>query len=191
MQRRLFFWMNKISILKMVYVVTGGPGFGKSTVIDLLEKQGFPVCQEGARSILSAETTPILTSRERAMPLDFERTIADWRLNFLLSIQSETIAFSDRGLPDQIAYSWYKKKNPSDFIEGLVDKHRYASVVFVTPPWKAIYGMDDIRQEHFSEASKIHDYILAAYLKYGYKIVNLPLVNPDERVRFILNFLYI
>jgi predicted ATPase len=175
----------------MVYVITGGPGFGKSTIIDLLEKQGYPVCQEGARSILSAESKSATAVRERVMPPDFERTIADWRLRFLLSVQSGTIAFSDRGLPDQIAYSWYKKKIPSAFIEELVVKYHYAPTVFVTPPWEEIYGRDDARQESFEEALQIHDHILKAYLKYGYKIVNLPLANPDARVRFILNFLYI
>ncbi len=175
----------------MVYVITGGPGFGKSTVIDLLGKQGFPVCLEGARSILSKESERIVDVRERVIPPDFERTIADWRLNFLLSVQTGTIAFSDRGLPDQIAYSWYKKKIPSAFIEELVARHHYAPTVFVAPPWEEIYGRDDIRQEGFEEALQIHDHILKAYLKYGYKIVNLPLVNPEARVQFILNFLYI
>jgi predicted ATPase len=38
----------------MVYVVTGGPGFGKTTVINHLASLGFSVGTEQAREVLSS-----------------------------------------------------------------------------------------------------------------------------------------
>jgi len=110
-------------------------------------------------------------------------------MSFLQSVSQDIMAFSDRGIPDQIAYSWVKGKEPSPFIEEIACTNRYASFVFVTPPWKEIFIQDEIRKENFDEAVKIHWQIVKAYLKYNYKIIELPLVNPEMRVKFILNFL--
>ncbi len=173
----------------MVYVITGGPGFGKTTVLNRLEEKGFPVCSENAREVLSSQGR----SEDRVgipeVPEGFERIMALWRLNFLQSIEKGTIAFSDRGLPDQVAYSWYKNKIPSDYIEEKALAERYAQHVFVTPPWKDIYVQDEIRKENFDEACMIHSCILKSYRKYGYETIDLPLTSPEQRVRFILNFL--
>ncbi len=166
----------------MVYVITGGPGFGKTTLVKLLADRHFPVCQENARSLLT-------TGGKFNIPADFERTVATYRANFLQQTDSSVIAFSDRGLPDQVGYSKYKKREPSFFLEEMVKANRYASTVFNTPPWKEIYVKDQIRQENFDQAVAIHDEIVKAYLQYHYKIINLPLVNPEERVQFLLNFL--
>jgi len=173
----------------MVYVITGGPGFGKTTIINLLAKRNFPVCEEGARGLLQKHSEANVQGGADHLPLDFEKRVAYERLRFLNEAGIYTIAFSDRGLPDQIAYSWYKKKQPSSFLEEVVLTNRYAPQVFVTPPWEEIFTQDGIRRENFEEALLIHEQIVKAYLKYRYKIVNLPKTNSEMRVEFILNFL--
>jgi predicted ATPase len=173
----------------MVYVITGGPGFGKTTVINLLKEKGLPVCEEGARDLISPTANLDQNNGNLRIPLDFEKKIAFRRIEFLESIEYNAIAFSDRGLPDQIAYSWYKNKIPSQFIEEAVRINRYAPVVFVTPLWETVFKGDDIRKESFTDASEIHGYILSAYQKYGYEMIDLPFVSPELRVEFILNFL--
>ena len=173
----------------MVYVITGGPGFGKTTLIKLLEDRGFSVCQENARSMLIPLFNEDGSANGISLPPDFEKIVATERVNFLNAIKPDQIAFADRGLPDQIAYSWFKKKKPSPFLDELVLANRYAPFVFVAPPWQEIYQTDEIRQEGFGEACEIHQQIVNAYLNYGYKNVNLPLANPEARVKFILSFL--
>ncbi len=173
----------------MVYIITGGPGFGKTTLIDRLRDLGYLVCPESARAFLTSEAKDGKTDLKDIFPPDFERAVASRRLNFLNENPEDVTAFSDRGLPDQIAYSWHKKKVPSSFIEELVAKNKYASCVFITPPWEEIFIRDEIRKEDFKEAVEIHEQIIKAYLKYNYRIINLPQVNPEARVKFILNFL--
>jgi predicted ATPase len=173
----------------MVYIITGGPGFGKTTLVDKLGSLGFPVCPENARSFLSLNANDGKVDINVKPPSDFEKDVAYTRLNFLREMPENITAFSDRGLPDQIAYSWHKNKVPSSFIMELTTENRYAPFVFVTPPWKEIYIQDEIRREVFKEAVEIHEQIIKAYLKFEYKIINLPMLNTEARVKFILNFL--
>ncbi len=175
----------------MVYVITGGPGFGKTSIIDLLEKAGFPVCSEGARALMPPESKQMENLDSMQIPTDFERKISFHRIDFLQSIAPETIAFSDRGLPDQIAYSRYKNKIPSSFIEKAVLSNRYAPFVFVTPPWETIFTTDQVRRESYAEATCIHRQIIRAYHEHGYEIIEIPLTSPEMRMKFILNILAI
>ncbi len=43
-----------VRTLEHYYIVTGGPGAGKSTVLDELARRGHPHLPEGARSIIRA-----------------------------------------------------------------------------------------------------------------------------------------
>jgi predicted ATPase len=175
-------------IVVMVYIITGGPGFGKTTILDLLALKGYTVGHEAARGLL-AQLASHNVGNTIQFPSDFESLIASKRLAFLDSVDSAEVAFSDRGLPDQIAYSFYKKKIPSSYILELVQKNRYEATVFVTPPWEKIFVQDDVRNESFEESCQIHENILQAYTAHGYKLVNLPYVDADDRVSYILNFL--
>ena len=175
----------------MVYVITGGPGFGKTSLLNILERRGFLVGSEKAREFINSKNLGTHTATKSGVPPDFEKRIAQERINFLLSVPDGAIAFADRGLPDQIAYSRYKNKTPSEYIEHVVHEYRYAPYVFITPPWKEIYVRDEIRRESYGEACEIHGHIIQAYQKYDYKLIDLPFESPEKRIEFILNFLCI
>ncbi|MCE1200201.1 MAG: ATP-binding protein [Marinilabiliales bacterium] len=172
----------------MVFILTGGPGFGKTTVIQLLEQLGIPVCHENARELSHLmKVGRVPDEQETISP--FEKQITAIRLGFLLDHQADPVAFSDRGLPDQLAYSRYRKKSPTPYVADLVARNRYAETVFVAPPWQEIFVNDEHRQESFQEALAIHNCILQTYRELGYKLIELPLVNPQARVNFIRDYL--
>lgn len=170
----------------MVYVITGGPGFGKTVLIEKLRKLGYVAGMETARQIIAGQ----LDSGGILLPwIDargFEKRVMDERIGFLRQAENQPVAFSDRGLPDQAAYTYYKGKDISETLKSALKNYRYAKIVFVTPPWRGIYQNDRIRTETFEEAVKIHYFILKAYLDYGYELIDLPLVSPEERIKFIL-----
>lgn len=173
----------------MVYVITGGPGFGKSVLIQKLHELGYPVGGEIARQIIDlqiADGGDLLPWKDAA---GFEKRVMDERIEFLKSIDFETVAFSDRGLPDQAAFSRYKRKEISLQLKEAITANYYAKKVFLTPPWRYIYRNDTIRTETFEEAEKIHHFIVEAYLDGGYELINLPFVSPDKRIEFILKSL--
>jgi len=173
----------------MVYVITGGPGFGKSVIIEKLHELGYQVGGEIARQIIEqqiAEGGTILPWKD---VIEFEKRVIKERIEFLNSINTHSIAFSDRGLPDQLAFSWYKGKAISHQLSLALEENRYAKKVFLTPPWRQIYRNDLIRTETYEEAERIHQFIVDAYLKNGYELIELPFVSTDHRIEFILKSL--
>ena len=155
-------------------------------VIEKLHELGYPVGGEIARQIIAdqlAAVGDLLPWKDRA---GFERQVMKGRIDFLNSVDIHEIAFSDRGLPDQAAFSMYKGKEISQPLKETIAANRYAMKVFVTPPWRQIYRNDQIRTETFEEAVKIHNFIVKAYLNYGYELIDLPFVKLEERIEFIL-----
>ena len=173
----------------MVYVITGGPGFGKSVLIEKLHKLGYPIGGEIARQIIEQQIADGGVLLPWKDVVGFEKRVMDERIEFLRSIEIETVAFCDRGLPDQSAFSRYKGKEISMQLKEAITSNYYAKKVFLTPPWRQIYQNDMIRTETFEEAEKIHHFIVDAYLDSGYELINLPFVSPDERIEFILKSL--
>lgn len=175
----------------MVYVLTGGPGFGKTALAEKLALKGYQIGPEIARVLIDeqlkkgGEILPWRNSRE------FERRVMESRIRFIQQIPDKEIAFADRGLPDQVAFSLYKGKKVSAPLVEAVKNHRYAEPVFITPPWSEIYTEDEIRKETFEEACRIHECILKAYGENGYQLVEIPKGSVDERVQFVVDFVTI
>lgn len=173
----------------MVFVITGGPGFGKSVLIEKLLELGYRVGSEFARQLITrqiSEGGDILPWKDIA---EFEKRVTEKRVEFLKSVDIDSIAFSDRGLPDQAAFSMYKGKEISPQLNLALEENRYAKKVFLTLPWPQIFQNDQIRTETFEEAERIHQFIVKAYLNYGYELIELPFVSPDKRIEFILKSL--
>lgn len=173
----------------MVYVISGGPGFGKSVLIEKLRQLGYPIGGEVARQIIELQLKNggiVLPWKDASA---FEELVMKRRIEFLNSVNTEAIAFSDRGLPDQAAFSHFKGKEISPQLRTALSMNRYAKKVFLTPPWRQIYRNDDIRTETFEEAERIHHFIEEAFLENGYELIELPLVSPDKRIEFILKSL--
>ncbi|MDO8929771.1 MAG: AAA family ATPase [Bacteroidota bacterium] len=116
------------------------------------------------------------------------------RKDFYESVPDQTIAFADRGIPDQLAFARYKGFGSPEILKESAEKYRYAPQVFVTPPWPGIFVNDSIRSETFEDAMLIHQSVLETYSGLNYQIIELPLFSVTERVTFMLktikNLLY-
>ena len=97
----------KVAIKKPnFYLFTGGPGAGKSTVIELLAKQKKLVVPEVARNIIRHQKTiggSAIHDGDRILytALMLERSIEDFER--LTSVDAPV--YFDRGLPDLYAYT--------------------------------------------------------------------------------------
>lgn len=169
-------------------VVTGGPGTGKTSVIELIEKNGFPCFHEISRSITLEAREQGIPQLFVSHPLLFSKKILEGRIQQFKEAASCTdqFIFMDRGLPDVVAYLEGVPLEVDAYFEEACFTYRY-DMVFLLPPWKEIYKVDNERHEDFEEALRIHGYLEQAYTRFGYAVQEVPLGTVAERTAFILN----
>lgn len=173
-------------VQKQIYIITGGPGFGKTELIGELKRSGYLCSDEFAREIIVHQKKIGGDLLPWKSPKLFQEEILRLRKNFYDSVPDQTIAFADRGIPDQLAFARYKGFGTPEILKVSAEKYRYATQVFVTPPWSEIYVNDSIRSETFEDAVLIHRSVLETYSGLNYQIIELPLFSVTERVTFIL-----
>jgi len=176
-------------VKKNIVVISGGPGFGKTSIIREFGKLGYPVGDEFARDLIRQQILTdgdILPWKNRKQ---FQQEVMDHRIRFYLSVKGEEFAFSDRGVPDQIAFARFRGFSPSLVLQECVRRYLYYPVVFLASPWKEIYTTDETRDESFEEACRLHQFIYETYRESGYLPVEIPKVDAEKRARFILDYL--
>lgn len=164
------------------YVITGGPGIGKTTIIELLASKGYVVIPEVARLITAEEKLKDSNIIPWKNLEKYQEKVAERQLKLEAQVSADII-FLDRGLID--GYGYCKLNNvivPKPIMEN--GKKRYEKV-FVLEPLPA-YKNDETRFEDREEAKKIHQAIIDAYKEFGYQIISIPVLPPEERVDFIL-----
>jgi len=168
-------------------VITGGPGSGKTTLINYLKEQGFQCQPEISRDITIEAQNNGIEQLFMENPLLFSEKLLEGRLKQFIESEKfeKTYIFFDRGLPDVTAYLDYiNSQYPDHFLETC-NSYRY-DTVFLLPPWKDIYKQDNERYESFNEAVIIYNYLLKGYQNYGYGVIKIPLDSIENRSKFIL-----
>ncbi len=167
-----------------LYIVSGGPGAGKTTVLAELARLGFRCIPEVARKLIQEEMQAggdalPWGNRIRYAQLMLERSIAVFHKAEL------DIAFCDRGIPDTLCYLRLIGGNDAEAVVAC-KTFRYARKVLLAPPWKKIYAVDTERKQTFAEAVRTFDLMVSVYAECGYEIEELPLTSPARRAEFIL-----
>jgi predicted ATPase len=171
---------------KQIYIITGGPGFGKTELIHELRNLGYTCSDEFARDLIDAQLKSGGEILPWINPKLFQLEILKQRIDFFESVPDGRIVFADRGIPDQLAFARYKGFGTPEILSQSALKYRYAPQVFVTPPWLEIFVNDPIRSETYEEAVRIHQAIINTYSGLKYQLIELPLLSVGERVGVIL-----
>lgn len=171
-------------------VITGGPGSGKTSIINELLKRKYHCFPEISREVtLEAQETgikqPFLDN-----PISFSEKLLHGRVlqHKAASAVKSTLVFFDRGIHDVIAYMDFIDNECPELFHNACTQYRY-DLVFILPPWEEIYTSDSERYEDFNEASRIYESLKNTYIKYNYNLVEVPFGEIPERTNFILNLL--
>ena len=171
-------------------VITGGPGTGKSTLINELIGKGYTCLEEISRQITLNAKKDGIDQLFLTNPLLFSELLLKGRQQQFLKADmfSSEIVFFDRGLPDVLAYMDYIGDSyPQNFVNTC--KESIYDIVFILKPYEAIYKSDNERYENFEQALDIHKHLLSTYQYYNYDLIDVPFDTVENRINFILNTL--
>ena len=169
-------------------VITGGPGTGKSTLINYLIGQGHICLEEISRQITKEAQKNGIDQLFLTNPLLFSKLLLEGRQKQYIDseIYKGKTVFFDRGIPDVLAYMNYIGDQYTEVFTKACNDYRY-NKVFILKPWKAIYKSDNERYESFEQAQQIHDHLVSTYQDFNYNLVDVPFGSIESRAQFILN----
>lgn len=171
------------------YVITGGPGVGKTAIIEELSHLGFLVADEDARRIIKEQMEingDGLPWRSKPLyaKLMIEASVETYQ-KINSNLQSEKVFF-DRGILDTICYMNMENIPVSLEMEKLISTHPYSQKVFILPPWEEIYETDNERKQTWQEAIYTFDIMKQTYISYGYEVIEVLKGSIEDRCKFIL-----
>jgi len=169
-------------------VITGGPGTGKTSIINELTRRNHKCLEEVSRQITLQARKDGVEQLFLKEPLLFSELLLNGRKTQFDEAQTliDNIVFLDRGIPDVLAYmDFIGDFYPETFVNSC-EEHRY-NQVFILAPWQDIYSSDSERYESFDQAIEIHEHLINTYSKYGYDLIDVPFESVTKRTDFILN----
>lgn len=171
---------------KQIIVLIGGPGTGKSTLIDALLQKRYCCYPEISRQITIDAQKQGIDQLFLEKPLLFSEMLLEGRIKQYQDSAAEQheIVFLDRGIPDVLAYMDFIGDSYPDYFVAACKKYVYTKI-FVLPPWEQIFESDSERYENFEQAQKIHIQLVETYKKFGYDLIEVPKTTVDNRVTFV------
>ncbi|WP_306154548.1 AAA family ATPase [Roseovarius sp. MMSF_3281] len=170
-----------------LFVVTGGPGAGKTSLLRALARHGLPHMPEAGRAIIRQQ----MQTDGTALPWDDRAAFARHMFRHDLHSYRDASAMTgpvlmDRGLPDVLGYlALCGLPLPADMTRAA-RTHRYNSHVFLAPHWPEIYRRDAERKQDSAEARATSRIMAETYTRLGYTPIPLPRADIETRAAFVL-----
>jgi predicted ATPase len=174
-----------MGIVSHWYVITGGPGSGKTTTVDLLRARGYTTTIEHARHYLDLKRIEGKTVEEvRSRRLEFQRGVLAMQLEQEASLDPDETVFLDRALPDSLAYYRFLELEPDPQLREALQQVSYRKTFILdllplTP--------DYARTEDADAQRRIHALLTEVYEALPIPVVRVPVLNPADRVAYILD----
>ena len=167
-------------------MLTGGPGSGKSTLIEALRNTGYTVMAEAGRGIIQDQMAIGGSALPWRDPVFFAELMLSWDMRtYHVAEQTSGTVFFDRGVVDVAGYLRLLGMAVPKHVEQAAELFRYNRKVFIAPPWEEIFEQDRERKQDFAEAVRTYEALVTGYQKYGYELIELPRVSLGQRVQFV------
>lgn len=169
------------------HVVTGGPGSGKTSLLDELEARGIARTVEAGRAIIRDQ----LLTGGNALPWGDRALFAELMLSsdmrsYETAKHLQGPVVFDRGIPDVVGYLRLCALPVPAHVEAAARRLPYAPVVFLAPYWAEIFTRDAERKQDPDEALRTCEIMAETYAAFGYSIVELPFASVEARADFVM-----
>lgn len=170
-----------------LFVLTGGPGSGKTTLIAALAAAGVATSPEVGRAVIREQ----LEIGGDALPWADQHAFAELMVVRDIAARQTALASGavtvlDRGVPDVVGFLRVSGLPVPAHIDTAARASRYNPRVFIAPFWPEIFTGDAERKQTPEEASATFAVMVETYRGYGYDLIELPRVTVAERVAFIV-----
>ncbi len=168
------------------FVVTGGPGAGKTSLITDLARRGFHTIPESGRAIIREE----MQCGGDALPWADRMAYAERMLERDLRAYEGAQALSgpvifDRGIPDIAGYLSLCGLSVPPHFAAAAKAARYNRRVFLAPLWDEIFTQDSERKQTRAEAEATCAVMRETYTALGYQITELPRADIATRAGIV------
>lgn len=171
------------------YIITGGPGTGKTTTLQELEKRGYVTVPEAGRSVIVDEQRKEHGIFPWTDLYEFQRLVTrrQGELEAEMLTGKKGLAFLDRGLIDNLAYCQQGGIAVPSELLAAISRADYAGIFLLN--LLPNYHTDAERKEDQKTAVQLHQLIEAVYREHGFAPVTVPILPPHQRADFILNYI--
>ncbi|MBN2052867.1 AAA family ATPase [Candidatus Woesearchaeota archaeon] len=164
------------------YILTGGPGAGKSSIILALEKQGEYTIREAAEDCIKLKQAQGI--KEPWTEPGFQESILELQQQREARVPKEAArVFIDRGLLDGLAYTKPRTETYKKIAEAAA-KTKY-DLVFIIEPLETV-EKTAVRREDMKEALEIRKKLEETYRQAGYEPILIKAGPLEQRVKKIL-----
>ena len=169
------------------HIFTGGPGSGKTSVIEALRARRHICVDEVGRQIIKEQMAIGGDGYHGGDRVKFRELMLSRSIYTYQAVEErERPVFFDRGIPDLVGYGSLTGMETPPHILKAAALFRSNKRVFIFPPWPEIYGQDDERKQDFAEAHETWRVIAEAYPQSGYELIEVPPMSISKRADFVL-----
>lgn len=169
-------------------VLTGGPGAGKTAVLNELRSRGYGGADDSARAYIAERRSQGLSPRPELLEFASEVLRRDI-VNYSDAGSEFGVTFFDRGVVDSLGMLNDIAPMDEERLRTCLQTYRFHKDVFILPPWQAIYANDSERDQTFSEAQGVFERVVKWYRQCDYHVLEVPPMAVPMRVDYVLQSL--
>lgn len=174
------------------FVITGGPGVGKTSIIKSLIALGYDVVHEAATDVIRGALDSGIEQPWATLP-DFNDQILRTQNAREKAVEHLKLVFLDRSMIDTITYALIPMSGTESLkimaqtVQAAIDAHFYQTTVFFIDNLNGCVN-DEIRHENMDELRRIEGHLERNYSALGYRVVHIKPDTVENRTKDLLSY---
>lgn len=183
----LVFLITSVHASDRIIGLTGGPGVGKSSVIEVLQKQGVQVIPETFTTLFNQAAAENKLDAFFADPVKLRYNLMNHQIKMEDARDKSKPAIVDETALGILFFgNLWNVAMPQDLYD-TAENRRYDMIFMFDPLPKQFYKQTEVRRETPEESRKTHDFLKKKYKETGLITADVPFGTPEWRAEFIMN----